>query len=430
MTVLDKDQLLASFPDNNEGQITPSNIRDFVDSVELKYDNYVVVKPGQPNGNAFPDPVGGKITLVSGTAYVINGSVTVDDTIVFDDNTALISLSGNLTNDQVLLDAAAVGIAAFENTANANFVVENLTIGTFSPTATVFNLSDTGAVQMNGCAIIGQTPGVWNNPDITFMNLVGGFAFQTALQFTGTGSRMSFNQAANQPDGIFQTTSSIFDLTGIVLNDLDITGSTGDTRQGGSALFEVVPGTATRATVRGNRQALTAVGPFINGVDTMSVNWTFSGNTGIQNTKVIGGIVMAGNAVTTINPGIGVWTFIQGSADVLIDQSVRFSRPGTLQMQYDGVEDFDGINSLGVSFRRAAGSGAVQFSVGLAKNGTPITNGGVEVSLPITVTAALSSATIPIPSDAQTGDIFQPIVRGDTSGTVDTVFENLQLLQE
>lgn len=156
MSTLNKAQLLASFPDNNIGQILPFNMRDFVDSVELKYDNFTVVKPGQPVGNAFPAPVGGKIILPAGSAWAINGLVTINYPLHFEQGATLFALSGSSTTDVLTLDASAGAVALINSGDTGSGTglfssIYNLALDATAGTGRLFDLKSRILFTASGC---------------------------------------------------------------------------------------------------------------------------------------------------------------------------------------------------------------------------------------------------------------------------------------
>ena len=188
---------------------------------------------------------------------------------------------------------------------------------------------------------------------------------------------------------------------------------------------------ANRTIVSGNVIEETSTGKFFKGVDvTQGIKTTFSGNSGIPNTKAQGGIVQAGSSAVTVIPGLGQWVPIAGDGtDVLTSNSQRFVRSGTLSLEYVGIDQEDFVAQLTLSARRTGGGGnEQQTSFSIAINGNTVEESGVEVSLPFDLPNDPKTIGINIPTVLNQGDIVTPILRKD-AGAEDVIVENIQLLE-
>ena len=434
MTVLNKDQLLASFPDNNTGQIVALNSRDFVDSVELKYDNWTVVKPSQPNGNKFPDPVSGEITLPAGSTWVINGMVTISDTLVVEDAVTIIGLGQSFVNDGISLDAASGAIPLFKNAnPDESFTVKDITMSTNTlsgGTGRVFEMDTTTVNVFQGCGFIDCELGTWSDPITTLFDSCTFAVILGGLSFTGVCDKATFVgiQTFGFPAGF---NANLFDFTSISSGSaLSISGCSAVVDSANSMFVVNDDNTFDLMLVNGNIVEESSSGKFVLGVDAMTgINATFSGNTGIKNTIVQGGLVIAGNTVVTPNPGSGLWTPIQGDGtDVLTSNTQRFQRAAPLQLEYIGNDEFDGEVILTLTTRRASGGGNVFYSISLFLNGVIVDESGVEVSQQIDTDASTpQNATVGIPIVLQKNDVILAVVRGDGTNN-DSVTQNIQML--
>ncbi len=433
---LNLEQLLNSFPDNNSGQITPEDLRNFVESTELKYDNWTIVKPGQPEGNKFPDPVGGVITLPENTTWVINGQIPLSASLDVGDGCVIRSLSGSFTNDALGLDVASGAIPLFVNSnSQASFEISGLSLGTQSiagGTGRLFGLTDPSVVTFNDVAFQDLAFGNIDSADFLFMNNCAFVLVQDTLSITGTTVRVSISNPQIAGLGLGLVADGI-DLTGLSspLVDLSINGGSASIDSPNSFVVVADDDVANRTIVSGNVIEETSTGKFFKGVDvTQGIKTTFSGNSGIPNTKAQGGIVQAGSSAVTVIPGLGQWVPIAGDgSDVLTSNSQRFVRSGSLSLEYVGIDQEDFVAQLTLSARRTGGGGnEQQTSFSIAINGNTVEESGVEVSLPFDLPNDPKTIGINIPTVLNQGDIVTPILRKD-AGAEDVIVENIQLLE-
>lgn len=425
---LDLDALLASFPDNTSRLIIPENVRDFVQSVELKYDNYVVVKPTQPNGNKFPDPVGGKIYLDNNTSYIINGQVTVGYPIVLPMSSSIQAVSFSSSN-ALLLDAGAGAVSLFESVASADISMDNLILGTLGASQTLFNLSDASLVDIRRCGIFAPDPGsigsTVKRSGQRFENVV--FASnQTPLTITGTFASFEAEGTSNTQDSPFNTTGDTFDISGATYDFISMFRCTNNCTVPGKYFIKVgSDAIATSATFTGNRNVNAS--DFIDGADAQSIPWTFSGNSGIENTNVNGFVAMSGNSIVTVNPGINVWAPVAG-VTTLASTATRYSMPANSTLRYLGSSDFKGVGIVECSLYRIGGTFADNFELSVFKNGSLLTVSG-ENFISEAAFASNDSKTLnfQFPVEASTNDDFLVALRCTSSGTTDLVCKHLQM---
>lgn len=434
MTVLNYPQLIASFPDNSTGQITPENMRDFVDSVERKYDGWNVVKAGNIEGNKFPDPVGGEITLPANTIWVINGQIPVTDTIVLEDGAAIISLTGSRSKDALILDAGAGAIPLLrtKNADNASFLISGVGLEVSSPTGSLFDFVNTNAVTIQNCLLGGLTFGTWAGGEFTEIINCGVFLINSsALQFTGTFTTMRFERVSNAGFGVFQTVGDVFDLTGATINILAINNCESQVAQASFALFRVAgDATAAVATINNCRLYAGVAGSFLIGVDNKSLTFTFTANSGFMNTLPIGGHIMSGNALVTINGGAGVWNVIDGNDVAYPDNSqfvLRSNGVNKIQgLQYKGTIARSFIVTVSISLTRTGG-GTHDFDIGLFINGALYSISGNDVLISRQLASGDTGAlSMTAPVTLNPDDYIDLYARCTSSGSVDLIVTSMQ----
>lgn len=439
MSSLTLDQLLASFPDNTTGQITPENLRDFVSSVELKYDNWTVVKPGQPNGNKFPDPDGGsgKIELEENTVWVVNGDVNLQNTLLMNSGVVVQSLTGDFSSDSLTLDTAAGAIPLFENVDGTSFAIKGLGLSNSAISAggsgRLFAFTNTNLVNITSCALFDCNLGTWDQSSGDCRLLIDSCLYvfvNGTWSFTGSSwSSITFN---GNLDNTQSNVVDVHDLTGVDSNAIVIKENV--YRSSALSNFILVDGDNNIAAngagiVANNIQEGSAGGVLISGVDKTSIEYTFSGNSGFANSQPQGGIVQADSLAVTVNPGLGTWTTVAGDgSDVLTSNSQRFSRTGDLELTYDGKEEFDGEITVSLSARRSGGGGAEdETSFSVSVNAVPLVDNGVDVFQFIDIPNDFKPISFSAPLVLQEGDVVNLIVRKD-SGANDIIVTNVQML--
>jgi len=364
MTVKTYDQLIASFPNNTTGLVKPINIRDFVDSVELKYDNYTVVKSGQPTGNRFPAPSGGFITLPDDTVWIINGIVTLTTPLRLGNNVTIAGISGSYFTDQISLDPTAGAVALINQTATGSSATfANIGLLSTGGTGTLLNLTEPTIATFSQVAFVYDDGGSidFAGGDCYFVDQCINLLTDQPIQFTGTGGNIIF-------DGIRSGISNSaiqYDLQGT----FDAVFVRNCYNEAGFAMLQIDEATTSVGVISNN--AAGGGADLVTGVDASSVNWTFSGNSGIANTVIGGSLNMSLNADVTTNGGQGVFVPIIGNSnDTLSPDPCRISRSGDLEITYDGNETIVALITISASIKRSAGSGSTRVSIGLEKNGT------------------------------------------------------------
>lgn len=423
MSTLNKAQLLASFPDNIAGLILPVDLRNLVDSVELKYDNFTVVKPGQPVGNAFPAPVGGKIILPAGSAWAINGPVTINYPLHFEQGATLFALSGSYTTDALTLDASAGAVALINSGDTGSGTglfssIYNLTLDATAGTGRLFDLKSPNIFTASGCLFASLAFGSVDSTDvksqinfIDCINLISG----TALQLTGSnGGRLNIRGIGS---GIANAGVQ-FDLLG----NFDSVTICDCYNASLTAMFSASEASALSGVILGNTVAPGS--PFISGVDATSVNWTFSGNSGISNTVPTGSLAVRGNATTTNLTAVNTWEAIAGTSSVA-GTLCRFESPSDSVLKYVGKESFIGSLFLSVSLENPSVTTPYTYEVSIFKNGALLTDGGVDyVGSAIIPQSGKQVLTLSAPVSAITDDEFSAVVRS-TDGTEDPIATDL-----
>lgn len=426
MTVKNYPQLIASFPDNNNGQITPEDLRNFVSSVELKYNNWTVVKSGNIEGNKFPDPdpSDGKIYLPDNTTWVINDEVVVVcAAIVVGNGVSIVGLSGDFQRDKLLLDSGITGGALFQDDGSSSLLLSGVGIGSNSVSSVVFDFTGVGNLQIFNCGLVGLDAGNisgFNNLIIDGLTMLG---VNTPLQLTGSNSVMMCSRLQDQA-GFFQPTGDVMQILG-TFDQLSFDRCVKQANVAQSLIDVDGSATVSRGIVANSTKLAGVLGDLITGASVSDDEWTFTGNSGVSNTTVVGGVIVSGNATATVNPGASVYASINATG-VLSTGSQRFTRPTRCQLQYIGDEDFNCVLTLSGCARRATGSGDQAGRVSVFVNGALFSDGGHNAMAGITINNTNRQFGITLQLQLQTGDTVEAAIMLISSG-VDTIVEDLQM---
>ncbi len=426
MTVKNYPQLIASFPDNNNGQITPEDLRNFVSSVELKYNNRTVVKSGNIEGNKFPDPdpSDGKIYLPDNTTWVINDEVVVVcAAIVVGNGVSIVGLSGDFQRDKLLLDSGITGGALFQDDGSSSLLLSGVGIGSNSVSSVVFDFTGVDNLQIFNCGLVGLDAGNisgFNNLIIDGLTMLG---VNTPLQITGSNSVMMCSRLQDQA-GFFQPTGDVMQILG-TFDQLSFDRCVKQANVAQSLIDVDGSATVSRGIVANSTKLAGVLGDLITGASVSDDEWTFTGNSGVSNSTVGGGVIVSGNATATVNPGASVYASINATG-VLSTGSQRFTRPTRCQLQYSGDEDFNCVLTLSGCARRATGSGDQAGRVSVFVNGALFSDGGHNAMAGITINNTNRQFGITLQLQLQTGDTVEAAIMLISSG-VDTIVEDLQM---
>lgn len=393
---LNKDQLYASMPDNTTGQILPLTMRNFVDSVELKYDNWTVVKPGNIAGNKFPDPdINGHIVLPSNTVWVINGAVTVLYPIYYEDNVTITGMSGSYLTDTLGLDASAGALALINSSASNTILnMRNLGISMVGTSGRVFEIDDPTICVFSmiafQCSALGTINFTGGEGDCYFVDRCICIVTGTALQLTGTGGNLIFDGTRS---GVFHA-AEMFDLQG-TFNGVFISDCYSESS---FSMFRILDDSVAEKGIITGCVANSAAA-FINGIDETSVTFTFANNVGMRNTIVGGSLVMARNATTTPLSSSAFVDINGNSQDVLVDLACRFERSAPLVLKYLGAET---INAQAVASVNISTGGVLagNFNFAFFKNGEIVAQTYDVTPTSITHVTTTASVTLPAAADS------------------------------
>ena len=426
MTVKNYPQLIASFPDNNNGQITPEDLRNFVSSVELKYNNWTVVKSGNIEGNKFPDPdpSDGKIYLPDNTTWAINDEVVVVcAAIVVGNGVSIVGLSGDFQRDKLLLDSGITGGALFQDDGSSSLLLSGVGIGSNSVSSVVFDFTGVDNLQIFNCGLVGLDAGNisgFNNLIIDGLTMLG---VNTPLQITGSNSVMMCSRLQDQA-GFLQPTGDVMQILG-TFDQLSFDRCVKQANVAQSLIDVDGSATVSRGIVANSTKLAGVLGDLITGASVSDDEWTFTGNSGVSNSTVGGGVIVSGNATATVNPGASVYASINATG-VLSTGSQRFTRPTRCQLQYNGDEDFNCVLTLSGCARRATGSGDQAGRVCVFVNGVLFSDGGHNATAGITINNTNRQFGITLQLQLQTGDTVEAAIMLISSG-VDTIVEDLQM---
>lgn len=436
MTTKSYSQLISSFPDNTGGLITPQNMRDFVDSVTLYFDNTVIVKTGQPVGNQFPPAVAGVHTLANNTLYVINGAVTCE-TLLLPANSAIISASNDPYIDSLILSVTRVGQPLFRQTsAGAIINIQSLTLSCVSATSFLFDFTNPSITSILGC-VFGLSSQATNlmgslSASSTTVNIQNCVAVKTtgALQFSGANQNGRFSISTG-----FGTSTPVSDIVNFGSStwvDVRIESCNYTMPTGKFVFASCSAPTSTRGYVAGNSSRSTNLGGLINPVTASSTNFYFSANFGTSSTSeqgtthYRGGLFATAGVTTTTIPSLNTWTPVALAGDVLASASVGFSRPSAGTLQYIGsdIVEFTVLGSLSV---KRTSNGTTQIEATIFVNGVQIlVNGTIAVNPSSTlVNQTTQQVTVDCPIILNPNDQIRMYVR-EVSGLGDVICDSIQ----
>lgn len=426
MTVKNYPQLIASFPDNNNGQITPEDLRNFVSSVELKYNNWTVVKSGNIEGNKFPDPdpSDGKIYLPDNTTWVINDEVVVVcAAIVVGNGVSIVGLSGDFQRDKLLLDSGITGGALLQDNGSSALLLSGVGIGSNSGSSVVFDLTGVDNLKFFNCGLVGADAGNISGFNTLIIDGLTMLGINTPLQIVGSASVMMCSRLQDQA-GFFSPTGDVLQILG-TFDQLSFDRCIKQSNVAQSLIDVDGSATVSRGIVANCTMLAGVLGDLITGASVSDDEWTFTGNSGVSNSTVGGGVIVSGNATATVNPGASVYATINATG-VLSTGSQRFTRPTRCQLQYNGDEDFNCVLTLSGCARRATGSGDQAGRVCVFVNGVLFSDGGHNATAGITINNTNRQFGITLQLQLQTGDTVEAAIMLVSSG-VDTIVEDLQM---
>lgn len=375
------DQLIASFPDNNLGLITPLNMRDYVDSVELKYTNFVVVKTGQPNGNAFPAPASQVITLAANTCYVINGAVTVLGELKMGSNTVIMSLNNDPLVDILTLDATLTSksLIRADNADNVSFRLLNVGLTVGAASSKIFGCTNTNNTYIFGCRFNSAQLGTWAGATgTTLFNYTRTSAITSALTLSGSFSSTRFIDFST---GTTAETVDVVDFGASTHTNLRIEDCYYSVASAKFLFKGLVTGSCTKGKFFSTSPRSTNVGNVAPTALGSATNFYFHGVEEYADSApvvayALGGLVFNGNTTSTVSTGAGNYIkVVSGGADVLFSQSYLFTRSATMQLTLTGLGGTYWFTVMG-GLRRATGSSIQQYYISVYVNGSQISNGG------------------------------------------------------
>ena len=389
MTALNKPQLYSAFADNTIGAILPLTTRSLIDSVELKYDNYTVVKTGNLDGNKFPDAVSGKITLPDNTVWIINGAVTVNYPIYCGNNVVIRGLSGSPLVDQILLDSSAGAVALLNSNASGmSLTMRDLAFQSVGGTGSVIDFYSPGIITFSQCYFVADVLGtiefVGGAGELYMVDRSIGIVTGSPLNLIGTGGVITINSMRS---GISNTDSQI-NITGTFIG---IFINSCYNNQSSAMVSVTNDSVCTYGLVAASLVDSSSL--IISGVDEKSNTFTFQGNSGFKNTSIGFSSVMDANTVATTTVSQGAWAKITGNSEDTIDTAAtRFTRTSALKYTYNGIDPYNASIHLDVSAKRSAGATDTNFSFGVFKNGALVTR---RVSKAVTsITRVTTTATL------------------------------------
>lgn len=381
MTQKTYDQLIASFPNNSSGAITPANMRDMVDSVQTNLGNTVIVKVGQPTNNAFPAPVADVITLAPNTTYIINGAISIFGELVFSTNTVLVSASNDPDVDSITLDATITNKVLVSSGA-FSWSINSLGLFVGSSTCKLFGCVNTINTEVRNCIFGDLQLGTWagSTGSMVFDGILLR-ATTSSLAFSGTFSTARFSNVITTVGS--NPLGSVFNVGTSTFVDLRIIDCLYTMSSSNFLFANVVVGTAQSCNVLDNSERLANAGSLMNAPTTS--NFFYSGNNefpAIESISSTASLLMSGNAVVTVLTVIDTPIIINGGGlDVPMQTLVDFTRTSSFQLRYDGLEGKDLWFTCSASIAKSGGAGKSHYTLWLYKNGAPIVVSGETIQM-------------------------------------------------
>ncbi|MES2680619.1 MAG: hypothetical protein V4635_12065 [Bacteroidota bacterium] len=361
--------------------------------------NFVLVKSAAD----LPAPVGGVITLVAGTLYEINGTVTLSDRI----NLNGCNLQGDdAGNDKIIYSGSA---EMFTGSGVGNISYLTLT----APSGNVFNVNAGGLNKnflVQNCFIIGC------NAVGTIQGVGGTVFFSTVAYFYNT------NGIVFQNDNNVVLTNTLWDITNYnvyekfigAFNVIQILGGDRLVNSGNSATAIHISGITSVISASIKVVMFVGTGTYV--VGTFSNAWEVEAS-GINTEKddVAAGNLYISSAATTVISATGVPVKVSGTTTAA--SLFRVTSPVTNRLTYTGskTKRFQVICSLTAT----QVSSNKYFSFYIAKNGVILPESRQEIKIlsssdqgPLTL-----SCTVPLAPN----DYIEVWVENETSSTDLTV---------
>jgi hypothetical protein len=376
VTQIDYAALIASFPNNNVKAITASNMRDFVDSVMLYWDNVVVVKPTQPEGNAFPTPVANVITLAANTLYLVNGGVTVEGELTWSAGSVVASISGDPTMDYLILDNALTSHKLIKATSVSGGLY-NVGLSTANSGSSIFGMTTTVNFSVWGCRFATSKMGSWaGSTGRTWFKNCRTASITDKLSLTGT---FVFTRFDDFSTGTTQETVDIVNFGTSTHTDLRIENCVYNMAASQFLFENLTTGDFTEGKFLNCTPLSGNAGNLCTTTLDDDSNVYFHGCEGYDDTFTgvypYGGLVFSGNSTSTVSTGAGNFVkIVSNNTDVLISQSTGLTRSATMQITVANAGDY-WVTATG-SLRRASGATGINYDLQLFVNGTAYANGG------------------------------------------------------
>jgi len=232
-----------------------------------------------------PDPVSGNITLVAGTTYILDGSISLGaNTLTYSNDTFTFGHNG-------LVDGFTyTGTGSMINSSNQFGMIAHF-LTTTNLSSSVFNLSgatnDTVIMSRNFITA-GGSMGTIDNRGITAMDNMGVVgAPGGGFLFTGSHNRLTV------ADGFFISwTGTMFDLNGATFNYVTFGEGNQFTVASGSVGIDGLVSSGNlnsggRGIIGGN--IFNGAGTYISGIAASDLQWEFGGNQGVTDSATLGG---------------------------------------------------------------------------------------------------------------------------------------------
>ncbi len=357
--------------------------------------NYIIVE----QKSDLPTPVGGVITLSDNHIYEFNGDIDITtDRIECGINNTIkgqSSLSTSLNYDGIgsaitstdkftviekikISCTSGNAIEASGNTTQ-NLIVNDVATDTSSNIAKFTNFN---AVKIINCSFDSSTDGIG---------------------FIGTGNSFLLENSS-----ITNVTNNSVDFGTAVISDVNIVNNSLPTGVGAVAI------NATASTNIGNWGRVTGclfstTGTPLSGFNHTDVKWWFNHNINVQDSQVLGGLVMELNATTTVINVINQWEKVAGTTIASsVNERVIMSGNNELTMNTNG-QNFSGIMHISLSCDDDPSIELYEFTV--YKNGAKMTN----ITMQLGAENFDHTASLTVPDLFADGDIYELYLRNTTN---------------
>jgi hypothetical protein len=359
-------------------------------------DNHIFVN----QKSDLPTPAAGVIQLADDVTYEFKSGLTdlVTDRLEYGQNT-VITGQGSLAT-RINYD----GVGSAITCSNKFGVLDGLNISCASGNAIEATGNTTQGLIVNDVASdTSVNIGKFTNFSSVKINNSSFDSSTDGIGFIGTGVEFSFENSK-----ISNVTNTSIDFGAAVITDVDIINCKLPTGVGSTGI------SATTSTNIGNWGRVigclfSTTGAPLSGFDQGDAKWWFANNINVQNSQVLGGLVMELNATATVINVVGQWEKVAGTTITSgVNERVTMSGNNELTMDTNG-HSFSGILHVSLSSDDDASIEFYEFTV--FKNGTKMTN----ITMQLAAENFDHTASLTVPDLFTDGDVYELYLRNMTN---------------